>query len=354
MSRRNSDNERAIPAGPLVSVIIPAYNAESTICRAIESISSQSYQCVEIIVVDNGSSDSTREVVSGLLHEDERIRLVEAGRTGVSNARNVGIEASKGDYIVFCDADDEMERGALSHLLEHRSDGEIVAGGVSFDVIDAEGKVVSSFPRRISASVRVRGRELSEHFEVLWARNYLQSCWAKLYSASFIRQTGVRFDESLSSYEDLTFVLDCLSSGARFVAIPDICYRYLRSVSETNSTRYKPDMTDQMQRVAERVVTFYKEVLGRCGDPSCSEHVVRMLTIAVNNALKAEGGICAAERAIADVYSRPVFRDATLSATTYPNRYSYLLVRLGAGKHYVAVALLARLRNWIRSMRVAK
>lgn len=339
---------------PLISVIIPAFNAALTIRRAIESISRQSYQHVEIIVVDNGSSDSTSDVVDEMLREDKRIHLIKSGQTGVSNARNIGIEASNGDYIVFCDADDKMEEGALSHLLEHRGDAEIIAGGVSFDAIDAEGNVASSSPRRITTSVQARGRELNEHFEVLWARNYLQSCCAKLYSASFIRKTGVRFDERLSSYEDLTFVLDCLSNGARFIAIPDICYRYLRTVSETNSTRYKPDMTDQMQRVSERVVMFYEEVLGRCCDSSCAQHVVRMLTISVNNALKARGGSAVAKKAISDIFSRPVFRDVALSASTFPNRYSCLLVRLGKGRHYGAIALLAKFRNWIRSMRVAE
>ena len=339
---------------PLVSVIIPALNAAATVAQAIESIANQSYRNVEIIVVDNGSKDLTCDVVKELLSKDNRICLIESGRTGVSNARNIGMEAAKGNYIAFCDADDRMTEDGLCKLLEHKKDADIVAGGVYFDTISSEGDVVSSSPKMVKEMVCAQGKELGPYFEDLWERNYLQSCWSKIYSTNFIRQTGVRFDERLSSYEDLAFVLDCLSNRARFVAIPSISYRYSRSTLESNSTRYKHDMAEQMQCVAERVVTFYQEVLEEKDSASCTEHVVRMLTVAINNAQKTRGGLCAAKKAIADVFEKRVFYSATRSASKYPNRYSHMLVCLGVRRHYGAITLLATLRNLIRSVRVAK
>lgn len=353
MSKRDAGAQYAADERPSVSVIIPALNAALSIDRAVESAAAQRDCSIEVIVVDNGSVDGTCDAVREISRTDSRVRLIESGPTGVSHARNVGMDAARGDYIVFCDADDEMERGALSLLLEHSDEVDIVAGGVSFDTMDAEGKVMTSSPRRLKTSVVARNASLGEIFEDLWANNYLQGCWSKIYSAEFIRKSGVKFNERLSSYEDLSFVLDCLSHGASFKAVPNICYRYRRSTSETNSTRYKSDMTDQMRIVSELLVEFYSNVLGRGGDPSCAGHVIRMLTIAVNNAQKSPGGARAAKEAVADIFAQPVFRDAALSVAVYPNKYSHLLVRLGVRQRYGSIVLLANLRNWIRSIRVA-
>ena len=338
---------------PLISIIIPAFNAATVIRRSVISALGQSYTNIEVVVVDNGSSDDTCSIVRKLSHEDCRVRLVESGRTGVSRARNVGIDSAKGDYIAFCDADDEMEPDAISSLLGYAREADIVAGGMSFDVVDEGRKTVSSSTRQVDSLVKACGVKLGAYFEGLWTSNYLQSCWSKLYSHDFIRRSGVRFDEGLSSYEDLAFVLDCLSEGASFAAIPNLCYHYALSTSETNSTRYKPDMTDQMEQVSARVVSFYEEVLGKHGDASCSEHIVQLLVVAVNNAQNTPGGGREARAAVADVFARRIFAEAVSAATTYPNGYSRLICTLSLRQRYGAILLLARFRNWVRSVRVA-
>ncbi|WP_075280101.1 glycosyltransferase family 2 protein [Thermophilibacter provencensis] len=340
-------------AEPLVSIVIPTLDAASVIRCSVASALRQSRSNIEVVVVDNGSSDRTRDVVREFSRGDSRVRLVDSGRTGVSHARNVGIAEARGDYIAFCDADDEMENDAISSLLGYAQDADIVAGGMSFDIVDAERRTVSSSVRRVVSPASARGKELGAYFEGLWTSNYLQSCCSKLFSLDFLRRSGMRFDERLSSYEDLSFVLDCLSHDARFMAVPDICYHYLRSTSETNSTRYKPDMTDQMENVAERVVTFYRTVLERGGDASCSEHIVQLLVVAVNNAQNTPGGGKAIRAAMADLFARRVFAEATSTATTYPNRYSKLVCSLASRRCYSAVEFLAWIRNRVRSVRVA-
>lgn len=338
----------------LVSIVIPAFNAGAVIQNCVASALGQSHANLEIVVVDNGSSDDTCDIVRELSRADSRVRLVESGRTGVSHARNVGIEAARGEYLAFCDADDEMERDAVSSLLEKIPLADVVAGGMSFDVIDEKREIVSSLARRAAIPLSVQGVELGEFFESLWDNNYLQSCCSKLFSADFLRQSRVQFDESLSSYEDLTFVLDCLAHGASFAAVPDICYRYLRSASGSNSTRFKPDMTDQMERVSERVVSFYEEVLGRRDDDSCAEHVVQLLVVAINNAQGVSRDKRVQRNAVANAFSRDVFKTAVINAVIYPNRYSKLVCWLGLRGHFGPVVLLARIRNYVRSKRAAR
>lgn len=338
----------------LISIVIPALNAAAVIQESVASAMQQTYANTEIIVVDNGSSDETRAIVHGLSQADGRVRLIESGRTGVSHARNVGIEEARGDYIAFCDADDKLERKALSFLLENIQAADIVAGGMSFDVVDSRRSVISSSARQVASPFCVSKGELGESFEDLWSKNYLQSCCSKLFSTAFLRKNCVRFDEGLSSYEDLSFILDCLASDARFAAIPSICYHYIRTNDETNSTKYKFDMTVQMQCVAERIVSFYETVLKKPDDIACIEHVVQLLVVAINNAQKAPGGHRAAIDAVADTFERRVFADSISKAIAYPNTYSMLLCHLGIRHQYWAVVLLATIRNWIRSVRIAQ
>ena len=338
----------------LVSIIIPALDAASVIRNSVESVLRQTYSNIEVIVVDNGSSDGTCEAVQELTQLDGRVRLVESGRAVVSSARNMGIEKARGEFIAFCDADDEMAQDAISSLLKRTNVADIVAGGMSFDVVDDKGSIVSSLARQLTVPFGVQGEGLGQYFEDLWAKNYLQSCWSKLYSVQFLRKSGVRFDERLSSYEDLSFVLDCLSHGASITAIPDICYRYFRSTSESNSTRYKSNMTDQMQLVSENVASFYEKVLKKPKDASYFMHVAQLLVVSVNNAQAAPDDGRTIRTAIADVFSRRVFTETVSSATSYPNGYSRLVCLLGSRRCYGLVAVLARFRNWVRGKRAAR
>lgn len=339
---------------PLVTIIIPAFNAELVIRESISSVLRQSYHNIEVVVVDNGSTDQTCASVHALSQEDGRIRLVESGPTGVSHARNVGIDAAQGKYIAFCDADDFMEAEAIAILLKHAAYADIVAGGMSFDSVNANREIVSSSLKQVAEPVHAQGKNLCDIFEYLWKDNYLQSCWSKLYSLEFIKNNNIRFDEKLSSYEDLIFVLDCLSSGAIFAAIPELCYHYLCAPTGTNWSKYRLDKTEQMQYVAKRIGLFYEKILCNPEVSDCTEHIIQLLVVAINNAQKTPGGWKFAKRAIADVFNRKVFAEAAINATNYPNRYSKLLVHFGANRHYLVVALLAKLRNMIRGKYVAR
>ena len=338
----------------LVTIVIPVFNAESVIRESISSALKQSYHNIEVVVVDNGSTDQTCAAVHALSREDERIRFVESGPTGVSHARNVGIDTAQGKYIAFCDADDLMEADAIATLLKHAAYADVVAGGMSFDSVNVNRKIVSSSLKQVGEPVNIRGKCLQDVFEYLWKSNYLQSCWSKLYSLEFIRNNDIRFDEKLSSYEDLVFVLDCLSSGAVFVAIPELCYHYLCAPVGTNWSKYRLDKTEQMQYVAKCVGSFYEKTLCNFESSDCAEHIIQLLVVAINNAQRTPGGWHSAKMAIADVFNRKIFAEAIIHATNYPNRYSQLLVHFGANRHYLVVALLAKLRNMIRGKYVAR
>lgn len=107
----------------LISVIVPVYNREAVIKECIESVLSQSYQNLEIILIDDGSTDNSQNICRDLCEKDNRIKLITSSHLGVSGARNVGLDAATGDYIFFLDSDDFIHPMLLETLLSPLEDG---------------------------------------------------------------------------------------------------------------------------------------------------------------------------------------------------------------------------------------
>jgi glycosyltransferase involved in cell wall biosynthesis len=127
---------------PLISVIVPAYNAEAFISRTLQSILAQTYQKLEILVVDDGSQDRTAEIVESFIQKDNRIVLLQQANAGVAAARNLAIEKSRGEYIAPIDADDiwypqKLEKQVQSLLTADLSVGLIYCWSVTIDEEDA-------------------------------------------------------------------------------------------------------------------------------------------------------------------------------------------------------------------------
>jgi glycosyltransferase involved in cell wall biosynthesis len=132
---------------PLVSVIIPAYNAEAFISRTLQSVISQTYKNIEILVVDDGSRDKTVEIVESFAQKDSRIILLKQPNSGVASARNLAIENSRGEYIAPIDADDIWYPQKLEKQVQCMLQGDISVGLVyAWSVfIDKEDKIIGQY-----------------------------------------------------------------------------------------------------------------------------------------------------------------------------------------------------------------
>lgn len=101
---------------PLISVIIPIYNVEKYVKRCLDSVLNQTYCHLEVILVDDGSTDSSGKICDEYKKMDTRIRVIHKSNEGVSSARNLGIEVANGEYIAFIDSDDAMEKDCIEYL----------------------------------------------------------------------------------------------------------------------------------------------------------------------------------------------------------------------------------------------
>ena len=207
----------------MISVIIPAYNAESTIEKTLSSITGQSYRNFEIIVVNDGSTDGTVSVVNKAVSLDSRIRLISISNSGPANARNVGLASvsDKSDYIMFCDADDEFLPGIMElSLIQAEKGADIVIFG--FRIINSDGtqndyfEPFGNYDRSNFGSV----------YSKLYKANLLNQVWGKLLSSKLIKDNNITFPDYRWG-EDRLFLSDCLEKAAGISVIPECGYLYI-------------------------------------------------------------------------------------------------------------------------------
>lgn len=210
------------PDGPAVSVIIPVYNAASTLERCLESILAQSYVNFEVLLVDDGSTDSSADICRTYEERDSRVRIVSQPNRGVSAARNTGLDNARGEYVVFCDSDDMVKDFWLSSMMgEAGKAGMVVCGYNIHKPVSDEWEKVTLGHTEIFTDDDVL-------LETLLRGRLLQFVWNKLFNMSVIRESSLRFEESFTIFEDEYFVLGYIRHISKVICIPDCGYCYWR------------------------------------------------------------------------------------------------------------------------------
>lgn len=203
----------------LISIIMPAYNAADCIKRGIESCLSQTFQEWELLIVDDGSTDSTAERIHLYCDGDSRIRYLYQKNAGVSEARNHGLNEAKGAYVVFLDADDWLQRDALEILLrlqEENPDCLIACNRslVKEEDAEQEWRKAVSVQGRFESKDQIPITKLArvEALENTGTQRYNNSSVNKIFDRKVIDACGIRFDPSIFYGEDGLFVFDYLLS----------------------------------------------------------------------------------------------------------------------------------------------
>jgi teichuronic acid biosynthesis glycosyltransferase TuaG len=204
-------------SGPCFSVVIPAYNAGLSIAETLSSVLAQSWTDFEVLVIDDGSTDATGDIVRGFEERDPRVRLIASERFGrPAGPRNLGIRRSQGDYIAFLDADDLWRPEKLAHDATHlaRDPADFLYSGCDYFVGSPDNIVASLDPAPMSKRILFRNLVMIQ--TVCVAR--------RLFAAE-----GLAFDEDprLRGIEDYHFVLEAYLRGLRMVrrAGSDVLYR---------------------------------------------------------------------------------------------------------------------------------
>ena len=212
-----------------ISVIIPVYNAADLLPRAVGSILMQEFDDFEVILVNDGSTDSSASVCDEMAEQDMRVRVIHKENGGVSSARNAGLDAARGEFVMFVDADDAIHDGSLENMYCRKSDF-VLAG---FEKV-MDHKVQEKYSPSRSASYNGTEEICAFFDKVLPARNtyILNSACFKLFRRSILVDNGIRFVEGLSFAEDKIFVMTFLQYVRYVSTVPSVVYSYfLRSGS---------------------------------------------------------------------------------------------------------------------------
>lgn len=209
---------------PLISIIVPVFNVEKYILECVESIIRQGYKNIQIILVDDGSTDKSGELCDQCALQDIRIEVIHQQNKGLVLARKSGLEKAKGDYIGFVDGDDyiapEMYGALLKKIVEY--DADFVHSGFV-----QEGKKILNFRPGVIGFNSRKDREKFIQQEVFSFPNGISpSIWSKLFKAEFIRECYSRVPNNAQYGEDLINLCICLERCGKFVLLGEAYYYY--------------------------------------------------------------------------------------------------------------------------------
>lgn len=237
---------------PLVSIIIPIYNAERYISKCIDSILNQTFTNFELFLINDGSSDNSGKLCNDYASEDKRITVIHKNNSGVSKTRNKGLDIANGDWIMFVDSDDWIEPQTLERAIKIGSNYQ--ADIVGFNLfVDIEDKAIKTNP--IKPDFIVREKDQSKYFIIdtmvprydlkknnvnISISNIRSSC-AKLFSKSIC--DNIRFKENLEIGEDMIFCMFAYNTANKIVFFNEYLYHYTKN---TNSAmhQFKPNILE--------------------------------------------------------------------------------------------------------------
>lgn len=217
----------------LVSIIVPVYNVEKYIKECLESIINQTYENIEVILIDDGSTDKSGRICDEYSKIDKRIKVIHKQNSGVSATRNIGLKEATGEYIEFVDPDDFTSKNYIKKMMDGIKNSDCVICGYNEQYKNA---TVSHSIAKHKCNI---GRK--EAINNLFVRNlYNGYLWNKLFKTNIIKEHQLVFNEKISILEDLLFVTEYLSYCNNITLITDNLYYYrMRKNSAINDFNSK-------------------------------------------------------------------------------------------------------------------
>ena len=239
-----------------ISVIMPIYNAGEYLTRAISDILNQSLSELELICVNDGSTDNSLSIMKSFAKKDPRVKIINQPNGGTSAARNVGIGEATGDYIIFLDADDFYHKDLLLSLYEMAQRESLDIAVARFDIYDDSQNKYSMPLEEPHSGIFVQGNVTSknEHpdFILSSTTGYV---WNKLFKASFIKNMDISFDTELYVFEDVLFVCSAIALAERVGKVDSVLIHH-RVYSEQSRARLFRKYYSQVPIVYKKLKAF--------------------------------------------------------------------------------------------------
>ena len=321
---------------PLVSVIVPVYNAYSTLPRCVNSVLGQTMQDLELLLVNDGSPDASGGLCDAMALADDRIRVFHKKNGGPSSARNLGLEKARGQWVVFLDADDAMSPVLLQTALKAAADqpGRWVLWHSASELLNT------------ASEAKVEGERLGfDGIARLQLDSLLPMPWNKLFSLPLIKAQGLHFDPNYTLGEDLLFCLDyaralkAQGSEGVFALNAPLTY-YEQDVPNSLTHRLRPDYFELWQALYDRLFADCTEVFHCSAKDLAQLHPAVLQTIAAgirDSLVRGEGSSKETRRSAKNVLKSP-----WLSAHAEAMRQSGLYSPYEPGLFFASPRLIER------------
>lgn len=214
-----------------VSVVVPVYNAEEYLNRCVDSLLKQTLKEIEIILVDDGSTDSSSQICDEYAKNNSNIKVLHLENGGPARARNKGIEIATGEYIGFADSDDYCHPEQFEKLYQNAKDNNSDIAMCSFFVDSVKGlePIIIPFKPLYNSNAEIKN-DVIKCFYGEYVHG-LNSLWIKIFRRSLLNDNNIRMDETLKRAEDMWFVFDVLKVSNVFSYINDNLYYYYQNES---------------------------------------------------------------------------------------------------------------------------
>jgi glycosyltransferase involved in cell wall biosynthesis len=231
---------------PKVSVILPVFNCEQYMEKCLDSILAQSYKNFELIIVNDGSIDNTEKIICKYKEVDRRIISFTQENSGPSEARNLGLKNSLGDYIIFIDSDDTVEENYFSTLvanMEHENVDFVCCGYTEFTINGVTKHIDFNFNENITR----------DNVMELICTGTGGVLWSKIFKKDIIKKFNLQMDKEIFMSEDLIFVLQYTSFCNSFKSVKEYLYNYNRMNENSISSKISMEYLSNYELVWEKI-----------------------------------------------------------------------------------------------------
>lgn len=238
----------------MISVIVPVYNTEKFLDKCIESILNQNFTDFEVILVNDGSSDSSGHICDTWAQKDARVKVIHKQNAGVSAARNTGISSAEGDYIAFVDSDDTVSPDYLPLLYKNIEGHDISIGTIQQDFVKDN--------RSVLLDVKNKSFTLSafkKNMRLTLKNQYISSPVNKLFRKDIICNNGLHFEEDMNVGEDYVFCMSYYQHCQKIKCFSDIIYYYNVHQNYVRSENYIASRFADRVKMCGKLAEFYRQ-----------------------------------------------------------------------------------------------
>ena len=238
---------------PLLSVIVPVYNTERYLTTCLESILDQIYSNIEVIVVDDGSTDESGKICDEIAKRDSRVTVIHKDNAGLSSARNIGIQVASGKYIAFVDSDDYLRKDTLEKLINTalETNSDIVISNYYLYFHDGNDiKHLKHMPKKKTYSN-------NEVINLMLLNRIQGHVWNKLFKYSLLNKINFEFEKD-RIIEDIFPIFKAVNSASKIVYIDEALYFY-RQREESLVNKRNKKLTEDYHHAAISIIKYIKE-----------------------------------------------------------------------------------------------